>query len=168
MTALLSGSRKAERPIEFYHSADAGVAERFQANKLVFPSFDLNHLKLAYDNASVSGKQVKVVVTAREAYSYAVAIPVPSGDLPDPSWVSLRCHVISGQIGVGILDDAKNDFLTRQFIDAEDHSETIFLPLAPGGGPRTLIVENGVNRGKSTVELEDLQVITGDPAVRKP
>jgi hypothetical protein len=157
---LLENWTRNEQPMQFYKNVEDVIASKLEADTLALPSFDLNHLQLAYEKARITGQASKIVTTAAQRYSYAAALEIPDG-LPDPSWVAIKKRVLKGQVGIGILEVAKNDFMTRRFIDQEQDFATIYLPLKPTSGSRMLIIENGDTPGRSSeIAIEQVQVIS--------
>jgi hypothetical protein len=160
---LMEEWRTTEQPMLFYQSIDDFVASRFQTNEVLVPSFDVDHLQLAYKKAGIRGRQSKIVTTASEPYSFAAAIDIPSTRLGERGWVSVRQQVRSGQIGIGILDRKKNDFVNRRFVDREDTFQTIYLPVNTATGPSTLIIENGNSGGSGEIEIQKLAIVAEPP-----
>ena len=158
----LLASRAQERPMHFYKSVEDAEARRFDNKTVSFPGFDLDHMVLAYAKASIRSRdQVKLVVTAREPYSFAASIEIPDTALPEPAWVAVRLRITKGQIGIGILDESKNDFIDRHFVDGGDGSETVYVRIKPTPGRKALIIENGDYGGGSAAEIESVRVISG-------
>ena len=158
----LLASRGQQPPMHFYRNMEDAEAKRFDDKTVSLPGFSLDHMVLAYSKASIQTRgPVKVVTTSKDRYSFAASIEMPDVALPEPAWVAVRLHIFKGQLGIGILDEKKNDFIGRIFEDAGDASETIYLKLKPTPGPRALIIENGDYFGPSTAEIESVRIISG-------
>lgn len=168
ISQLLNKWRRTEHPMTFYRSVDAAIAPRFAPNTLVLPSFDVNHFQVASASANLSGKLMKAVVTPKAAYSYAAIMPIPSATLPDPSWVAIKGKVVKGQVGLAVLDTGKNSFISRQFVDPDNGTQTYYLSVGPENVPKSLIVENGVYGGTSEIQIENVHIICGGKASGKP
>ena len=161
---LLAGWRTSERPMQFYRSMDDIAARPFLANTVALPDFNASHLHSLFRRVSITGDRIKTLSTSWPTYSYAADIQLPA-NLPSPGWVVIRQKVTSGQIGFGILDDQKQDFVARRFLDREDGFETIALPIPETGGPKRLIIQNGQHGIlPSEVQIEALRIISQHPA----
>ena len=149
-------------PMHFLKSIEDAQALRFDDKTVALPGFDLDHLVLAYAKASIQAHdQVKVVTTSPERYSFAASIDMPAGRLPEPAWVAIRLRITKGQIGVGILDNNKKDFVDRHFVGQGDGPETVYIRIKPTAGPKQLIIENGDYSGRSAAEVESVRIISG-------
>ena len=158
---LLASSAQ-DPPMHFYKSIQDAQARQFDNKTVSLPGFDLDHMVLAYAKASIQTRgQVRVVTTALERYSFAASIEMPDTALPEPAWVAVRLRITKGQIGIGILDESKNEFIDRHFVDGGDGSETVNIRIKHTPGRKALIIENGDYSGGSAAEIENVRIISG-------
>ena|SRR5690242_4629789 len=157
LDTLMKRWRNSETPMRFYKSIGEVTASRFSpSTTTTLPPLDLNQMRLLYGRAKLSGDQTKTVVTAFQSYSFAAGMEMPKTDFAAHGWLAIRQKVTNGQVGFGILDEEKNDFVVRQFLNKEDGFETVYLALDRSSAPKMLVVENGDHGGSSEVQIQDM------------
>lgn len=159
----LSACTKSEQNSNTPTSAVTGAVGDSPTTQMPQP-FDVSHFQLAYPKASLTGQQTKTVTTITQPYSYAADLSIPRSGLPPRASVAIRLRVLKGEIGVGILDQQKNDFPARKFVSQKDGLQTIYLPLAPSSGPRLLIIENGRTAGISQAVVLAVHIVSATHA----
>jgi hypothetical protein len=101
------------------------------------------------------------VVTPLEVWAYAASCPIhmPSG-LAGPAFVFLRARVVSGQIGVGVLNHKSNTFLAEKNLASSPALLDIYLPVLAPEGADELIIRNAAEGGvRSQMLIEDVALV---------
>jgi len=100
------------------------------------------------------------VRTQTGPWNYSALIPLARGDWRDAKvwyWAKLNVQVITGQVGIGLLD--ANDIVNERLVSAEDGRVDVFVrlnwPAADG-----VMIRNGSIRGRSIVEIFSVTVET--------
>jgi hypothetical protein len=106
------------------------------------------------------GHPIKVVTPAeRWAYAASCAIHMPAS-LAGPAFVFLRARVVSGQIGVGVLNHKSNTFLAEKNLASSPALLDIYLPVLAPEGADELIIRNAAEGGvRSQMLIEDVALV---------
>jgi hypothetical protein len=122
-------------------------------------SFDA--IRLVPGKASVQlGHPIKVI-TPMERWAYAASCPMHMpASLAGPAFVFLRARVVSGQIGVGVLNHKSNTFQVEKSFSASAALVDMYVPVLAAEGADELIVRNTAEGGvRSQMLIEDVALV---------
>jgi len=101
------------------------------------------------------------VLTPAERWAYAASAPIHmKPNMPGPMYVFLRARVVSGQIGVGILDHQTNTFQPEKNVPPSPVLTDIYVPVLDPAHADELIIRNTAEGGvRSTIQIEDVALV---------
>jgi hypothetical protein len=121
----------------------------------------LDSIALAYKKADIAGKSPVIVTTAPEQWAYAASIPIVLDRSPGAKRViHFRGHVVTGQIGIGILDQKANSFQQEEFLSPTAADKDYYLPIPAPEKADKLIIRNTAPTGTvSVMSLTNTEVL---------
>jgi hypothetical protein len=101
------------------------------------------------------------VLTPAERWAYAASAPIHmKPNMPGPMYVFLRARVVSGQIGVGILDHQTNTFQPEKNVPPSPVLTDIYVPVLDPAHADELIIRNTAEGGvRSTIQIDDVALV---------
>lgn len=121
----------------------------------------LDKIALAYDKATIERGPPVVVSTAPEQWAYAASIPLQLDHTGKAMrFIHVRCRVLAGQIGIGVLNAQANDFQVEKFVDPSPGTRDIYLPVSEPSHADALIFRNtAFGATASKILLEDTEAL---------
>ncbi len=120
----------------------------------------LDSIVLVYDKASVERGHPVKVITADGQGAYAASIPiVVDRNFKSAYYVQVRCRVLKGQIGFGILDRKTQSFQKETMADPTPQMVDVYIAMADPGRADDLIIRNTAGGVRSQVLIEDVAVL---------
>jgi hypothetical protein len=121
----------------------------------------LDAITLAYDKASIErGKPVKVI-TAEGQGAFAASIPiVMDRTVKSAYYVQVRCRVLKGQIGFGILDRKTGSFQKETMADPTPRMADVYIAMTDPERADDLVIRNTAGGVRSQVLIEDVAVLS--------
>lgn len=95
-------------------------------------------------------------------WAYIAGLDLGADCIGNGGWVRVELRGKNGQIGLGILNRAGDDFLVRRFIAPTEEFQSIYLPVEPYGQSGSLIVQNGETSVPSEVEIRSVKLGRSD------
>ena len=105
--------------------------------------------------ASVQRSGSVTISAVAPAWAYLAYAPLrlPAGE----TWVRVTARVRKGQVGFGILNVKETDFHVRKFLDEDEDSQDVLLPISHPEDSVKLIIQNGSVGGRlSEVIVENI------------
>jgi len=122
----------------------------------------------AAEDATVSGEDVKHVVTSGARYSYAAETAfAESARLARSGVVKVKAHVTSGIVSLSVLRRDRSTFIVTRTLEAGHGATDVFLPVPVLADAGAFLISNasGTPGERSTVDIEDLAVLRA-PSVK--
>jgi hypothetical protein len=96
-------------------------------------------------------------------WAYIGKLDIQSACMASGGWVVVDLRVNKGQIGVGVLNRAEDNFLVRRFVAPSDNFQSVYLPMGSYREAGGFIVQNGDMRISSEVEIRSVKLTKNDP-----
>lgn len=110
--------------------------------------------------AELSRSAVVTIVTPPLPTSYAAEVPIV-GAGTGPAVIRVRLRVVSGTVGIGVLNRNRTSWLVSRLINLTPAPVDVFLPLENAADASVLLVANArtVSGERSRVEIESVQLL---------
>lgn len=116
-------------------------------------------MTLAYDKASIEKGRPTKVTTSSEQWSFAASMPiVMDRTMVSRRYIQVRAQVLSGQIGIGILQRDSNSFLTERVVDPTPQMQDIFVRLDSPVHADDLVIRNTAAE-RSQILIDSVSVL---------
>ena len=114
----------------------------------------------AYDKSSIQRTSPMLITTSPAAWSFSALIPI----IVDPAMggkavAHIRGRVLSGAVGIGILDQRGNTIQNEQYVFPSASFTDIYFPCGPNGRPDGLIIRNIFTKGRSQIAVEATELL---------
>lgn len=114
----------------------------------------------AYDKSTVQGTSPTLVSTSPALWTYAAFLPLTIDRATSRlAWVHVRGRVLSGNIGIGLLDQQANSILNEQSWMPSQNVKDVYIACGPSGNSDGLLIRNLSTRGRSQLAIEQTEVL---------